>query len=159
MLARWLIVLIALAAQGTTLLSPFYLVRCDGGDGLVSFDVRGRACDCCECATLHGANEGELLGGHEEHGHHQHDDVRGQGISCEHCSCRHFPVESAPQVRVTPVALSHLLEAQQFAFQYAVLNLGSVIEIHENTNLRPSLFRPHESSPHLIVVSTVVLRV
>lgn len=166
MMVRCLTVLVALVAQGMALMSPVCFVRCVSASGQEALELRGRACRCCDFLSCEGMPEVCAIAtcGHDhehEHDGHRHDEQdapAGWQVRCEHCSCRHSPLESAPQLRSKSVNLGGVSDMLHVATLPTALDFGSVVRALENENCRPSLFRPQES-PHLIVVATVVLRV
>ena len=160
-MARLLTVLIALVAQGMALMSPVCFVRCVGADGHQCVELTGQGCHCCDCQSQEQAPEVcavATCGHHHEEEQDKHDAPVGWQVRCEHCSCQHLPLESAPQVQSKSWASDEVSQSQVFVPAAMTLDLVAVLRGLENAILQRSLLRPHES-PHLAVVATVVLRV
>ncbi len=166
-MARWLTVLVALVAQGMALMSPVCFVRCVGADGRVGLELRGQACRCCDCLSHQGMTEVCAVAkcDHSHEHDHEHDDDQheqdapiGWQVHCEHCSCQHSPLESAPQLQSKSLVSGGVADVLHVATLPTTLAFGAVVRALEELKLRPSLLRPQES-PHLTVIATVVLRV
>ena len=157
-MARWLTVLVALVAQGMALMSPVCFVRCVGADGHDCVELTGQ-CRCCDCQSQEQAPEVcavATCGHHHEEELDEHDAPVGWQVRCEHCSCQHLPLESAPQVQskfLNSYGLSHTPDFVPTRNFVATVHAVEVVSLSASGGLRP-----HESL-HLAALATVVLRV
>ena len=163
MMARWLTVLVALVAQGMVLMSPVCFVRCIGADGHQCVELAGLGCHCCDCQSQEHSPEVCAVATcghhHEDEEQTEHDAPAGWQVRCEHCSCQHSPLDSAPQVQSKSLASAGLSPFQVFVPVPVTCDFVAAIRALENASLSASGgLRPHES-PHLAVVAVVVLRV
>lgn len=163
-MARCLTVLIALLAQGMALMSPVCFVRCVAADGHQCIELTGQGCHCCDCQSRMDSPELCAVAkcGHHYEGEqpsdHEHDALIGWQAHCEHCSCRHSPVESAPQVQNKSLASDSLIQSLDFMPSSMTRDFVSAFRALENAGLQRSLLRSQES-PQLAALATVVLRV
>lgn len=161
-MVRWLTVLIALVAQGMSLMSPVCLVRCISPDGHECVELAGQDCGCCArtspeapqvCAVAKCDHDHEE---EEPERHHEHDTQAGRQVRGEHCSCQHSPLESAPQVQTKSLTSDVMLawhDALTAKANFTVITTASRLEFASRSLLRP------QESPHLTFLATVVLRV
>ena len=162
-MARWLTVLVALVAQGMVLVSPVCFVRCVGADGHQCVELTGQGCHCCDCQSQERSPEVCAVAAcghhHEDEEQDEQDAPVGWQVRCEHCSCQHSPLNSAPQVLSKSLSSDGLSQFQIFVPVLVTLDFVAVVRALENASLSASGgLRPQES-PHLAVVATVVLRV
>lgn len=163
MMARWLTVLVALAAQGSALMSPVCFVRCIGADGHQCVELAGQDCHRCDCQSQERSPEVCAVATcghhHEDEEQTEHDAPAAWQVRCEHCSCQHSPLELAPQVQSKSLVSDVLTQALVFATVPTMLDFDAAIRALKNASHSASDdLRPHES-PHLTVLATVVLRV
>ena len=162
MMARWLTVLVALLAQGMALMSPVCFVRCIGADGQQCVELAGRVCHCCDCHSPERSPEVCAVTTcghhHEDEEQAEHDAPVGWQVRCEHCSCQHSPLDSAPQVQSKSLSSDGLSQSQIFVPVPIAFDFVAVVRALEKASLQQSLLRPHES-PQLAALATVVLRV
>ncbi len=159
MMARWMTVLVALLAQGMTLLSPACFVRCVAPNGQECVELSGEACHCCDCPAPEACAAATCGQHHKGEDHDEHDVPPGWQVLCEHCSCLHSPLESAPQVP----SKSLISEARPLAMAFVAIPLKSDFDVALRALKEASLYvsdgsRPH-APPHLAVLATVILRV
>ena len=157
-MARWMTVLMALVAQGMALMSPVCLVRCVSPSGQECVELLGQCCRCCDCQSEKGPSVCAVAtcGHHHEEEQDEHDTPVGWQVRCEHCSCQHSPLESAPQVQNKSLASDVLM-----AWHDVLLAPTKLVVVVSDSRLESaglSLLRPQESS-HLAVLATVALRV
>ena len=161
-MVRWLTVLMALVAQSMALMSPVCFVRCFGADGHECVELTGQGCHCCDCRSHEGSPEVCAVPTcghhHEEEEQEEHDAPVGWQVRCEHCSCQHSPLDSAPQVQAKSLSSDGLSQSQVFVPVPVTFDFVAAIRALENSSLQRSLLRPHES-PQLAALATVVLRV
>ena len=163
-MARWLTVLMALVAQGIALMSPLCFVLCVGEDGHECVELAGDGCGRCECLSY---EDSPVVCAVATCGHHHGDEEQAQGkhdipvgwqVHCKHCFCQHSPLDSAPQVQGKLLPADALSARQDVDLKSAMLKAFANVRALEEASLRRLPLRPHES-PHLAVVTTVVLRV
>lgn len=162
-MARCLTVLVALLAQGMSLMSPVCFVRCVAPNGRETVELSGQDCHCCDCQLPEQlpqvcamATCGHL---HDNEEQPEHDASLRWQVRCEHCSCQHSPLESAPQVPLKSLVSDTLFQAMDFPTVRTTTDFIASIRALENTSLSASgRLRPHEP-PQLALLATVVLRV
>ena len=160
-MAHWLTVLIALVAQGMALMSPVCFVRCIGADGHQCVELTGQGCHCCDCRSHERLPEACAVAtcGHhhedEDQNHDEQDAPVGWQVGCEHCSCQHSPLDSAPQVQSKLLSSYGLSHTPDFV---PTLDFVTTVQALDVVSVRLALLRPHES-PQLAALATVVLRV
>lgn len=162
-MARCLTVLVALLAQGMSLMSPVCFVRCIAPSGHETVELMGQDCHRCDCLSPElsppvcaVATCGDH---HEDEEQPEHDAPEGWQVLCEHCACQHSPLESAPQVQSKSLASDVLFQTLDFVTVPTTLEFVASIRALEKASLSASgRLRPHEP-PQLALLATVVLRV
>ena len=160
-MGRCLTVLVALVAQGMTLMSPVCFVRCVGADGHECVELVGEGCERCEWLTCEPTSEICAVPSCCQHcraDDNDHDAPVGVQMTAPDCLCQHLPLASAPQVQSKSLFANLLSQFHLFVPVPISKELAASARVSNSANLRRSQLRPHES-PQLALLATVVLRV